>query len=504
MKKILLLLFVVPCLFNSCKDFLNMPPKNVKVVYTTEDVKEAMSLFLYGTLNSNAATRTAKTSNNIVYFGNSRIQYPFSRYVNVTAAMCSDDINMVGFINENQDRPDRGGESYDEDYKEIKNWEGYNFSGIIWKVAYVDVGYLNMVLTDLNNVPDYDKVEHERISGEARVIRAYYLLRLNQLFAPYDNNDLGIPINFDSEDIGGHPRLKQTEVYKILFDELNDVLAYETTPKDSWNIFYNKKVIYAILAQAYQFKASSAAGEKDDWSKAEYYAREARDGKRVENTVEEQKELNYVPEDFIVNKPHAFALIRFALLGDGHNGYSPWGTTSLPQQRPSDELYAMYDENDIRLSVFFKEGENGKPYFVKLQSSGDVDDCNETHPLFRMSDLLLTEAEAKARQNDIDGARALLNDFKSSKIPGYTGYAGNDVLDEILRERRKEFVLEEQMRWLDMKRLGVAVSRDANDDESTGVSTYTLEANDYRYALPIPVEYELQYNNIQQNPGWKH
>ena len=206
MKKILSIL-LVSFLVISCKDFLNMPPKNVKVVYTMEDVKEAMSLFLYGTLKSNAGTGTANTLNNLVYFGGGRIQFPFSRYVNVASAMCSDDINMVGFVNENQDRPDRGGYSYESEYQEIKNWEGYSFAETIWKGVYLSVGYLNMVLKDLSNVPDYNKVEYERIAGEARVIRAYYLLRLNQLFAPYDNNDLGIPSNFDVDDIKGGPRL---------------------------------------------------------------------------------------------------------------------------------------------------------------------------------------------------------------------------------------------------------------------------------------------------------
>ena len=468
MKKILLLVLVITFLCSACKDFLNMPPKNVKVVYTTEDVKEAMSLFLYGTLNSNAATGTANTLNNLVYFGGGRIQFPFSRYVNVASAMCSDDIDMVGFINENQDRPDRGGYSYESEYQEIKKWEGYSFSETIWRGVYLCVGYLNMVLKDLSNVPDYDKVEYERIAGEARIIRAYYLLRLNQLFAPYDNNDLGIPINFDVDDIKGGSRLKQTEVYKILFSELNDVLDYETIPKDSWNIFYNKKIIYAILAQAYQFKAGSAAGEKEDWNKAESYAREARDGRRVENTVEEQKELNYVPEDRTVNKPHPFALLRFSLLGDGRNGYAPWGTISFPQQKPVDELFEMYDAEDIRVAAFFNIVD-GKPYFVKLQSIGNVDYCNETHPLFRISDLLLIEAEAKIHQGDEEEARMLLDEFKRSKIPNYEGNFEGDVLTEILKERRKEFVLEEQMRWLDMKRLGVSVSREASDEESLGL-----------------------------------
>lgn len=503
MKKILLLILVIPFLIISCKDFLNMPPKNVKVVYTMEDVKEAMSLFLYGTLNSNAGSGTANSLNALVYFGGGRIQFPFSRYVNVATAMCSDDIDMVGFINEDQDRPDRGGYSYESEYQEIKNWEGYSFSEKIWRGVYLSVGYLNMVLKDLSNVPDYDKIEYERISGEARVIRAYYLLRLNQLFAPYDNNDLGIPINFDVDDIKGGSRLKQTSVYKTLLKELYDVLEYETVPKESWNVFYNKKIIYAILAQVYQYKAESVAGEKDDWSKAEMYAHEARDGQRIENTIEEQKELNYVPDARSVNKPHPFALLRFSLLGDGMNGYAPWGTVSRPQQKPVDELFRMYDADDIRVSTFFKMVDE-KPYFVKLQSIGNVDYCNETHVLFRLSDLLLIEAEAKTRQGDEEGARMLLNEFKGSKIPDYAGDFNGDVLTEILKERRKEFVLEEQMRWLDMKRLGVAVSREANDDESLGLKIYTLESNDYRYAFPIPLDSELQYNNILQNPGWKH
>ena len=139
-----------------------------------------------------------------------------------------------------------------------------------------------------------------------------------------------------------------------------------------------------------------------------------------------------------------------------------------------------------------------------MQSLGSVDYCNETHPLFRMSDLLLIEAEAKMRQGNEEGARMLLDEFKRSKIPGYMGDFDGDVLAEILKERRKEFILEEQMRWLDMKRLGVSVSREASDDESLGLKVYTLDANDYRYTLPIPLDSELQYNNIQQNPGWKH
>ncbi len=502
MRKILLLLAIIGLFMTGCKDFLDMPPKNVKVIYTTEDVKEAMSLFLYATAKSNAGGYNRKTSYNIVYYSGGRIMYPFSRYINVCAAMASDDIEMLGFVNNDMNRPDRGGATYENEFKEIRNWESYRFANQTWKAAFLCVGYLNNVLHDLSGVPDYDKTEHERISGEARVIRAYYLFRLNALFAPYDKNDFGIPMTFDAEATAGSSRWKQTDLYKTLIRELTEVLEYETVPKDSWNMFYNKRIIKAILAQIYQFKAGSCAGEPDDWDKAESYAREARGDSRIENTVEEQKELNYAPSDkdyYTLDKPHMFALLRIAHPGDGGNNYSPWGAPSDPQQMVSPELYAMYDAADIRVQTFFKLV-NNSPYWVKLQSTDNVDVCSETHPLFRFSDLLLIEAEAKARKNDPE-ALTLLNEFKSSKIPGYTGYSGKDVLDEILRERRKEFALEEQMRWLDMKRLGVSVKREALDDDNN-VQTYRLEANDYRYALPIPEELELMYNNIPQNPGW--
>ena len=500
MRKILVFM-VIGLFMTGCKDFLDMPPKNVKVVYTTEDVKEAMSLFLYGTISSNAGGYAPQSLESIVYFSGGRIIYPFSRYVNVCAAMASDDVEMLGFVDDDVDRPDRGGKSYENEFKEIKEWKSYRFAEQVWRATFLCVGYLNNVLLDLSKVPDYDKTEHERISGEARVIRAYYLFRLNALFAPYDNNDYGIPMTFNAETTSGSSRWKQVDLYRTLIRELTEVLEYETEPKDSWNIFYNERIIKAILAQVYQFKAESCAGEPDDWSKAAIYANEARADNRIENTVDEQKELNYVPSDkSTLNKPHPFALLRISHPGDGgQNNYAPWGIPSDPQQQAPLELFEMYDAADIRVEAFFRM-KNNSPYWVKLQSTGSVDVCNETHPLFRFSDLLLIEAEAKARTNDPE-ALALLNEFKSSKIPGYAGYAGSDVLGEILKERRKEFALEEQMRWLDMKRLGVSVTREALD-ENNKIQEYRLEADDYRYALPIPEESELIYNNISQNPGW--
>ncbi|MEG2277015.1 MAG: RagB/SusD family nutrient uptake outer membrane protein, partial [Odoribacter sp.] len=61
---------------------------------------------------------------------------------------------------------------------------------------------------------------------------------------------------------------------------------------------------------------------------------------------------------------------------------------------------------------------------------------------------------------------------------------------------------EYDMRWLDMKRMGYTITREGVNEKSQQVNTYTLRGDDYRYALPIPIESELTYNKIEQNPGW--
>lgn len=96
----------------------------------------------------------------------------------------------------------------------------------------------------------------------------------------------------------------------------------------------------------------------------------------------------------------------------------------------------------------------------------------------------------------------MLAAFREFRMPGTTQTVTGEVFAELQKERRRELCFEYGSRWLDMKRWGLTCSREAYDKESGEVKTYTLAADDYRYALPIPYDVELDYNNISQNPGW--
>lgn len=490
MKRILLIVLISSLCF-SCEKFLDLVPKNQVVVYSMKDVKAEMSSYLY--------TMSCASGNRVVYH-NEQISFPLTKYIYGCMCMYSDDIEMAQFLT---DYVTRGG--YKDAYYQNVGWEGTDWATDYWYSSYINIGFLNTILKDLSNAPEEDNVWRERISGEARVFRAYHAFRLLQLFAPYDNDKLGIPLTLNYDQVGESGRWTQTQVYDYLTSELKDVLGYTALPDAGWNVMYNRNTIHAILAQVYWYKAMSAAASENDWKNAEIHSAEVMKTYALVNSIEGYKEIfsPNVQNNYIKNNPNALLII--GLLGRGTYREGIWGSISDGPgnvQYPSRGLKELFsDPGDIRLEAFFDiYDEDGfeLQYINKYVYKQNADDIVV---LFRTDDIYLINAEAKARQQDLDGAKTVLENFKKAKIPGYTTFSG-DVMDEILKERRKEFCFENDQRWLDMKRLNLPVSRKGWKVDETVVSEFSLKAADHRYALPIPVESEIMYNPIEQNPGW--
>lgn len=486
----ILFILLISSLCFSCQKFLNLTPKNKVVVYSLEDVKTEMASYLY-TMSCH--------SNNKIWYRDDKIVFPMNGSIYSSMCMYSDDIDMTQFLT---DYVTEG--NYESAYYQNVKWKGADWAAKYWYNCYVNIGFLNTILKDLSNAPETDAVWKERISGEARVFRAYHAFKLLQLFAPYHNDKLGIPLNLNPDQIEGGARWSQTEVYRFLTDELTDVLKYTAQPDGAWNVMYNKDLIHALLAQVYWFKAMSAAAAADDWKNAELYSAEVIKNHDVVNSVDGYQQIftPSVAASYVKNNPHV--LFMFAFSGNGRFREGIWGDISDGTnnvQYPSSGLMELFsDPADIRLEAFFsihQEDDVTYQYIHKYKYGKNMDDVVI---LFRVEDSYLINAEAKARQKDLAGAKSVLENFKKAKIPGYTGFSG-DVLMEILKERRKEFCFENDQRWLDMKRLDQVVSRRGKTEDAS-VQQFSLEAGDYRYALPIPVESEIIYNPIEQNPGW--
>lgn len=489
MKKIIILCSVFLFLGSGCRDFLHVIPKNQKIVASLEDVRLEIYSFLSMFIH-NGAYQT-------VDYGNVSIQYPLRSDAVTSFCMYSDDLLMSEFLGKTETN------YYMKYYYENVSWKGLLFSKNLWDNFYGCIGFLNTVIKDAGKFKEDDPVEYERIVGEAGTIRAYYFFKLLAYFAPYKNDAFGIPVNLDQDDIEPKPRTSQRAVYDMIIGELKAVLDLKAAPT-AWNVFYSREAASAALAQVYWFKALSAASEPSDWENAEKYAAAALENYTVENSVEAYDEL-FASAGTKVIKQHPHVLIKYMNRQKNETGSATgvWGNGSVVIA--SDELISLYKEpNDIRLAAFFNiSDENGKitNYVNKYHFDRNRDGVCDIGFFFRASDLSLICAEAYARQNKLKEAKELLVAFKQAKIPGYTTFEG-DVLKEILLERRKEFCYESDMRWLDMKRLGVSVERLGMSPDEEELVTFSLSAEDYRYALPIPGSTELEYNLIEQNPGW--
>lgn len=160
-------------------------------------------------------------------------------------------------------------------------------------------------------------------------------------------------------------------------------------------------------------------------------------------------------------------------------------------------------------------GRINKKYYIPIASRP----ANETHKrsalnhiLFRYADLLLMHAEASFKNGDEATARNSVNLVRTRVgLPGINT-SGNQLLEDIYKERRLELALEGH-RYFDLKRTGrlttaIQQFRDYNLNTSTDPydagNTQGQFFNPAIHTLfPIPItEIDLSNGLIVQNPGY--
>lgn len=472
----------------SCKDFLNLIPKNEQIVANIEDVHTELLAYwashVYNTLP-------------LPSYGRSILSLPIYNDVNSQLALYGDNLDLLHFNDHSSIN-----NACMNSYYEGADWKGRGMATTIWQNGFSSIGFMNAILDDLAKV-EHTKEEAETIGGEAKLIRAWNILKLLQFFAPYGNDRLGIPLNLDSENVIPGDRRTQTDIYDIIERELLEVLEYDTPGKD-WNFFYSRDFVRSALAEMYLFRAGSAAGKATDWAAVEKYSGEVIADYAPEDRAEVLREtfagdrVSYSRSNVL----YALKLTTERLFSIGGNYTGIWGANNA--QQPSSDLWELYEPEDIRREAWFKavDNEGETVYYITKPVTYSYGPVGDILVLYRKADLYLMNVEAKCHIGKEHEAAEMLSAFREARMPGTTQTVTGNVLEELRKERRRELCFEYGSRWLDMKRWGVACSRPAYDEESGAVRTYTLETDDYRYALPIPYDIELDYNNIPQNPGW--
>ncbi len=194
-------------------------------------------------------------------------------------------------------------------------------------------------------------------------------------------------------------------------------------------------------------------------------------------------------------------------------------------------LFSKYAMNDIRRSAFTGLNDNSNTSTLgisSVSSSPDTDPnyrlndqvCIYKYPgkssvpyladfkIFRVAEMYMIKAEAQIAQNNLSGAAETLKLVKDARhataqvLPTYASQ--QDAYQDLLLERRKEFCFE-GMRYIDIKRLGVAAnvsfdrfSRDCAINNSCTPPT----PGDHRFTMPIPNSERNANPNVVQNPNY--
>lgn len=461
-------------LVSSCQDFLYVEPTNQLTVNSFTDVKRLLGGSLrnykegYTALGGVPNVLTFNTDYLITYF-------------------YSDDCNTDKYLSNWMGQNNKG------DFRQSLTWQHPTVHETIWKTYYQAIGFYNLVLHELKKHPSTSQQENERVEADARVMRAYCFFKLLQLFAPYHDNNLGLPLNTNPDRVGDYDARRQTQTqnYQFIISELQQVLALKAEPEPEYNLFYNKTFIKGLLAQVYWYKGGSAAKQNTDYPNAVKFAQQV-----LDNGIT-YTDLKMVPtknDNFGVYTNKPFAVMMFVcnetffqdIVGDDFYG---------APQYPSDDLYKLYTDNDKRKTLFFTPDKGIKRFATDFI-------YNFTrYILCSGAEMKLIIAECEARQGHNEQAKQHLLQFAQARYNNYQLPNDSQLLQSILDERRKEFCFEPNTRWLDMRRLGIIVQRKV-DKKKKDDKNYQLEANDFRYTMPIPKKAELKNNNIPQNPGW--
>ncbi|AZB26885.1 RagB/SusD family nutrient uptake outer membrane protein [Chryseobacterium bernardetii] len=358
---------------------------------------------------------------------------------------------------------------------------GYGTTQEEWELPYVQIQACNVTLKALEKIKrTSSNIElYDRIKGSALYYRSKAFLNLAMTFCKYyDANtadtDLGIPlkINDDINEPIFRSSLKQT--YQRIAEDLS--LAATLLPQNAISSTHiTNSGAYALLARTYLYM--------NDYKKA-FDA--SQNSLNLNSYLDDYNTFDPSESYPILSKSKEVHIMIEMTTGYGTSGNS---YSSIP-----DELYDLYDNNDLRKLLYFRK-QNGKNVWrgapIGNNLSGTATD-----------EVFLIGAECAARLGDKVKAMEMLNTllikrYIKGKFLPLSASSDLDALDLILKERRKE-LLKRGLRFQDLKRLNKDPRYAKTLTRIVGNKVYTLPPNDKRYLFPIP-QYIIDYNGIEKN-----
>lgn len=355
-----------------------------------------------------------------------------------------------------------------------------------WSLLYRIIYNVNGVINNIDEASSDSEELKQNLKAQALTLRAFSYFKLIQLFQhTYVGNEdkPGVPLYLEGSVEG-----KDRGTVKVVYDQIEKDLD-EAIRLFEESGLPQRHISDPTLNVAQGIRARVAL-VMNDWEKAASMANAARSGYAIMSSDAFATGFDsYLQQNWMwgleVNTEQSttyaswFSHMDWTILGYCGAGYSPksYGLA----------LFNKMDDNDIRKQLIDTTSiASGRLIPHKFAAGGDKEFAAD-YVMMRPEEMLLIEAEAKARKGEAAMAQALLKELRENRysMPVLVSQTGADLLNEILLERRIE-LWGEGFRGLDIKRLKIGVDRtNSNHDPLMAVQmVMPVASNLFVYQIP--------------------
>lgn len=344
----------------------------------------------------------------------------------------------------------------------------------VWAGIYSTINRSNQVIDKLPAVTDPTFTEDEKntLLGEAYFIRA---LSYFDLARTWGGVQLIVKATQNINDTKGIKRSTLDQTYAQVLSDLDkaETLLPETTNR----IRATKKTVWALKARFYLYQKN--------WAQAESYA-----SKLIEDA--EYRLIKpysaFFANNVVATDESIFEISYSANNTNGHRNYwQPPANNGTRQWAPNDAFIALVNDPAIggNRNAAVAKTNQGLWYGNFYYRSPATDPAY----ILRIAEQYLIRAEARAQNENLEGALQDLDAVRDrAGLTASTATSQADILLAIENERRLEFAFEPH-RWYDLVRTGRAAA-------VLGVTDVN------RYLMPIPVTELNTDTALEPNPGY--
>ncbi|WP_293298024.1 RagB/SusD family nutrient uptake outer membrane protein [Pedobacter sp. UBA4863] len=458
------------------------------------DLKNPQSLPLNGTIKDLA---TLTTAGNGAYAQLKDVNY-YGRSFLVIPELFGDN----AFVSRSN-----GGRYQEENLLAITRESGVGVSA--WAAMYRTIVNANITITEGEKLPVL--AAHNQVIGEMYALRALAYFDLVRLFAqPYNftanASHLGVPLVLERKDELIKPaRSTVAEVYDQIVSDLKKSLTLMTTAQKPAK--FTPTAANGLLAKVYLYM--------EDWENAEKYATDAIAGPYT--LLARTAYVTSWANKFSVESLFEVGTLTTDNLAANSIGYF-YEQAGYGEGLATQDLYSKYTASDVRRSLIQVGVRSvtfeNPAYFVKKYPKG-TSTRDDNLKVLRLSEVYLIRAEARAELGRADATKnaGALSDLNmiaqraDAAALALAGLTGDDLVERILLERRKELAFEGN-RFFDLTRRKKNVDHWVSETNLSPTAPtlptppVTFTYPNEKFVYPIPFAEITANPNIKQNPGW--